>query len=74
MDLTAEQQQRLTAGQPIDVQIAGEDCVVITRSAYERSMGDDVDTSPWTTDEMDLLSSEAADLLVDDGLDEEDDG
>ena len=37
---------------------------------YER--GEELDYSPWTDQEMDLLAGETADLLADDGFDEPD--
>jgi hypothetical protein len=71
MNLTTEQQQALQKGQVVHVDVGGTACVLLRKEVYER--GDPLDFSLWTAEEMDLLASEAADLLAGDGLDEPDD-
>src|SRR5262245_33385763 len=61
VNLTAEQQRAIQSGQAVPITVAGTPCVVIRKDVYDR--GDALDYSPWTTEEMDLLAAEAADLL-----------
>ena len=68
MNLTAEQQQAVRAGRAVPVTVGGVQCVLLRKDVYER--GDEVDYSPWTAEEIDLLAAEAADLLAGDGFDE----
>jgi hypothetical protein len=71
MRLTAEQERAIHSGKPIQVNVAGTQCVLVRKDVYERSEA--VDFSPWTPEEMDLLAAETADLLAGDGFDEPDD-
>ena len=71
MTLTAEQERAIQDGQAVAVTMVSAPCVVLRKDAYER--GEEVDYSPWTKEEMDLLAAETADLLAGDGLDEPDD-
>jgi hypothetical protein len=71
MKLTAEQERAIQNGQTVTVTVAGAACVVLRKDIYER--GEALDYSPWTTEEMDLLAAETADLLAGDGFDEPDD-
>jgi hypothetical protein len=71
MQLTVEQERAIRGGQAIDVNIAGTPCVLLRKDVYEA--GDALDFSPWSSEEMDLLAAEAADLVAGDGLDEPDD-
>ena len=71
MKLTAEQEQAIQNGQAVEVTVGSAACVVLRKDIYER--GEEVDNSPWTKEEMDLLAAETADLLAGDGLDEPDD-
>ena len=70
MNLTAEQQQAIQNGQAISVTIAGAACIVVRKDVFER--GEKFDFGSWTTDEIDLLAAETADLLSGDGFDEPD--
>ncbi len=70
MKLTAEQELAIHNGQAVQVTVGGTVCVVLRKDVYER--GEEVDYSPWTEQEMDLLAAETADLLVGDGFDEPD--
>ncbi len=71
MQLTAEQERAIQNGQAVSVTVAGAPCVVLRKDVYERS--EPLDYGPWTTEEMDLLAAETADLLAGDGFDEPDD-
>jgi hypothetical protein len=71
MHLTAEQERAIQNGQAVAVTVAGAECVLLRKDVYER--GEEVDYSPWTNEEIDLLAAETADLLAGDGLDEPDD-
>ena len=71
MNLTAEQERAILNGQAVAVTVGSAACVVLRTDIYER--GEEVDYSPWTKEEMDLLAAETADLLAGDGLDEPDD-
>ena len=53
------------------VSVGGAACVLVRQDVYER--GEELDFSPWTPEEMDLLAAETADLLAGDGLEEPDD-
>jgi len=70
MTLTAEQERAIHRGQAIQVSVGGAECVLLRKDVYER--GEAVDFSPWTPEEMNLLSAETADLLAGDELDESD--
>ena len=71
MKLTAEQERAILQGQAVQVDVGGRACILLRKDVYERD--ESLDFSPWTLDEMDLLSAETADLLAGDGLDEPDD-
>ena len=68
MELTAEQELAIQKGQAVAVIVGSAECVVLRKDVYER--GEQVDYSPWTTEEMDWMASEAADLLAGDGFDD----
>jgi hypothetical protein len=65
MILTQEQLEELEKGEAIRLTIGETACVLVREDVYREEMDD----SPWTPEEMDLLASEAADLIQDD-LDE----
>ena len=71
MKLTTEQERAIQEGQMVAVTVAGAACVVLRKDVYER--GEALDYDPWTTEEMNLLAAETADLLAGDGFDEPDD-
>ena len=71
MNLTVEQKHAIQNGQAVAVTVAGAVCVVVRQDVFDR--GEKMDYSPWTTEEMDLLAAETADLLAGDGFDEPDD-
>jgi hypothetical protein len=70
MKLPAEQERAIHNGQAVQVTVGGAVCVVVRKDVYER--GEELDYSPWTAEEMDLLAAETADLLAGDGFDEPD--
>lgn len=45
MNLTAEQHQQLSQGRPVEVEVDGEPCVLLTRHAFDRVKGSDVEAS-----------------------------
>jgi hypothetical protein len=71
MELTPAQINAVQHGHAITLTVEGAECVLLRKDIYER--GEDLDYSPWTEEEMNLLARETADLLAGDGLDEEDD-
>ena len=71
MNLTVEQERAIQNGQAVAVTVAGAVCVVVRQDVFER--GEKIDYGPCTTEEMDLLAGETADLLAGDGFDEPDD-
>jgi hypothetical protein len=71
MKLTAEQQQAVRYGQAVQVDVDGAECILLRKDVFER--GEELDFSPWTPEEMDLLAAETGDLLAGDGFDEPDD-
>jgi len=71
MELTAEQERAIHRGLAVRVSVGGAACVLLRQDVYER--GEEIDFSPWTPEEMDLLAAETADLLAGDGLEEPDD-
>jgi hypothetical protein len=58
MNLTPEQMQALESGQAVPLVVAGNRCVLIREDVYR-----DIDASPWTIEEMDLLADEADELI-----------
>lgn len=69
MRLSKEEKEAIQAGQPVTVDIEGASCVVVRKDIFDQS---DLDLSPWTPVEMDLLAAETAVLLDSDGLAEND--
>ena len=66
MKLTAEQERAIQNGQAVAVTVGSAACVVLRKDVYER--GEEVDYSPWTNEEMDLLAAEDADALGWEGM------
>ena len=69
MRLSKEEKEAIQAGQPITVSIEGAPCVLIRKDIFDQA---ELDFSPWTPIEMDLLAAETAALLDSDGLSEVD--
>jgi hypothetical protein len=55
MHLTAEQQQQLSQGKPVEVDVGGELCVLLTRQAFERVKGSNVEASPVAGDRASVV-------------------
>ena len=62
MNLTSEQQQAVENGEPVTLNVAGTECVLVRRDVYLRA-DPDHDTGPWTVEEMDLLADEAEEMI-----------
>lgn len=63
MILNREQQTALEKGEPVELNVAGTDCVLLRRDIYLR-MDPVLDAGPWTTGEMDLLAEEAEEIIL----------
>ena len=62
MVLNLEQQAAVAKGEPVALNVAGTDCVLIRRDVDLR-LDPDFETGPWTIEEMDLLADEAEELI-----------
>jgi hypothetical protein len=62
MILNSEQQKSVENGEPVELNVAGMECVLVRRDIYLR-LDPDYDAGPWTTDEMNLLSDEAEEMI-----------
>ena len=67
MLLTAEQERAIQNGQAVTVTVGSAACVVLRKDVFDRA--EEMDYSPWTKQEMNLLASETADLVAGDGFD-----
>jgi len=61
MVLNAEQQQAVANGEPVMLNVAGTDCVLIRRDVYLLL---DSASEPWTGEEMNLLADEAEEMIT----------
>jgi hypothetical protein len=68
VNITVEQERAVRNGQAVAVTVGGTACVLLRKDVFER--GEELDYGPWTSEEMDSLAAETADLLAGDGLDE----
>jgi hypothetical protein len=71
MKMTPEQELAIQYDQAVVVSVGSAANIVLRNEVYEH--GGEVDYSPWTEEEMNLLVVETAELLAGDGLDETDD-
>ncbi len=62
MILNMEQQQAVENGEPVVMNVAGTECVLVRRDIYLR-MDPDYETGPWTVEEMNLLADEADEMI-----------
>ena len=62
MVLNLDQQAAVAKGQPVTLNVAGTECVLVRRDIYLR-LDPDFETSPWTIDEMNLLADEAEEMI-----------
>ena len=51
-----------SAGEPVALNVAGTECVLVRRDIYLR-MDPDYETGPWTVEEMNLLADEAEAMI-----------
>jgi hypothetical protein len=62
MTLSAEQQKAVESGDPVVVNVAGTECILVRKDVYLR-LEADFDSAPWTTEEMNLLADEAETMI-----------
>ncbi len=62
MVLNLDQQAAVAKGEPVMLNVAGTECVLVRRDIYLR-LDPDFDTGPWTIDEMNLLAEEAEEMI-----------
>jgi hypothetical protein len=66
--LTSEQLKAAERGEAVKIEAEGKAFVLLSQAIYEG----DLEFSPWSRQEIDLLADEAMQLVADDGLDEAD--
>jgi len=62
MNLNVEQQKAILNGEPVSLNVAGTECVLLRKDVYVR-LDPDYDTGPWTVGEMNLLADEAHEMI-----------
>ena len=62
MILNREQQTAVENGEPVAMNVAGTDCILVRRDIYLR-LTPEFDTGPWTVEEMNLLADEAEEMI-----------
>ena len=62
MILNIEQQKAVANGEPVALNVAGTECVLLRRDMYLR-MDPEYETGAWTLEEMDLLADEAEEMI-----------
>jgi propanediol utilization protein len=62
MILNKEQQMAVENGEPVTLNVAGTECVLVRRDVYLR-LEPDYDTGAWTVEEMNLLADEAEAMI-----------
>jgi hypothetical protein len=62
MTLSVEQQKAVENGEPVALNVSGTDCILVRKDVYLRRETE-FDTSPWTTEERDLLADEAEAII-----------
>jgi hypothetical protein len=63
MILNDEQQAAVASGEPVTLNVAGTECVLVRRDIYLR-MDPDYDAGPWTVEEMNMLADEANEIIA----------
>jgi hypothetical protein len=63
IELTQEQRQWIQDGRPVNVRDNGQEYVLLRPDVYERLLQGEVDDSPWTAVETDLLREESVAML-----------
>ena len=66
LQLISEQLKSAEQGEAVRIQADGKAFILLSHAVYE----DELDFSPWTQPEMDLLTDEAMQLISGDGFDE----
>jgi len=62
MVLNGEQQRAIENGNPVSLDVSGTECILVRKDVYLR-LGAELDTTPWTEEEIDLLADEAEALV-----------
>jgi hypothetical protein len=62
MILSLAQQQAVENGEPVALNVAGTECVLVRKDIY-LSLDSDYDAGPWTAEEMNLLAVEAEEMI-----------
>jgi hypothetical protein len=62
MILNIEQQQAVENGQPVTLNVAGTECILVRKDVYLRGELE-MNSNPWTTEEMNLLADEAEAMI-----------
>jgi hypothetical protein len=63
MTLNVEQQKAVENGEPVALNVSDTECVLVRKDVYLR-MEAEVDSTPWTTEEMNLLADEAEAMIA----------
>lgn len=63
MILNIEQQKAIVSGEPVSLQVAGTDCVLVRKDVYLR-LDSAYDTGPWSIEEMNSLADEAEAMIA----------
>ncbi|HEY2414570.1 MAG TPA: hypothetical protein VGI40_20150 [Pirellulaceae bacterium] len=63
MTLNVEQQKAVENGEAVALNVSGTECILVRKDIYLRRGADvdtaGVDSTPWTSEEMNLLADEA---------------
>jgi hypothetical protein len=62
MVLNLQQQKAVANGEPIALNVAGTECVLVRRDVYLR-LDPNYETGTWTIEEMNLLADEAEEMI-----------
>ncbi len=68
LQVTSEQLKAAEQGEAVKIEAEGKSFVLLSRASYE----EDLDFSPWTQQEMDLMADETVRFVAGDGFDEPD--
>ena len=63
MILNTDQQTAVEKGEPVELNVAGTECVLVRRDIFLR-LDSNTDTEPWTCEEMNLLADEAEEMIA----------
>ena len=62
MTLSVEQQKAVENGEAVALNLSGTECILVRKDIYRR-LEAEIDATPWTTEEMDLLADEAEAMI-----------